>query len=849
MASLDDILSDPAQRARLPAGMRNNNPGNIKYVGQDVPGLIGPSSNTDQGDPQAVFATPQAGMAAMYHLLARKYNGGKTTPNSLIAGDGGWTPGNYAAAANVAKAAGIGPDDDINMNDPEAAAKFMHGLIIQEHGSSGNLYPISMVQEAITGNNAAAASPALPNSAQAGQSGPVTIAAVPSASVLPGGAQIQPAAYTANPSAPAQNPVSSAISKLFTGEQKQQQQNATQLALAKNQIAQIQPVVGTYRDPFNGLEGVTPPAQQQQSASPVTAQQPAANNTIDPFAGLTGGNTPEDARIQQNTALSQLPYGLGTAAAFGAGFGRGVQNTVLGGQQLLGHGMQSIGLGNYGGNWLVNDANAGLERGAQEVAPFQQQSPIATGTGQLAGAVTGALPLGAGVGAGATRLGAAGRSVAAGGLPVIARPTMLGAAGTGALVGGAAGALQTPVDPNSQNYWQDKAWDTGLGAAGGGLLGIGGRAIGQGLSGIAATPQAQYLMQQGVVPTYGQMIGGAAARTEAKLTSVPIAGDAIAGAQQRAVQQFNAAAYDQALAPIGERFEGNISQVGHEGIEQVKNKIQNVYDTVLPQMQFAADPQFVQEVRAATQLTAALPPIQQQQFQTIVGNQLGKLNPNGTMDGETLKGAQSELTRIASGYLKDPSFDNRQLGDAIMQVRQSLMTGAERSSPPDTAQQLQAADAAWAQFSRLRAAASSIGAMNREGVFTPANLQSAVRAGSNSVGKGDVATGSALMQDLSGAGQSVLGNTYPNSGTPGRLGLMALGGAAVGSGGVSALPALATGGLAHLAYSPTGQRIVNNLLFSRPQMMQQLGQNVTGLSRIGAPGTLATMLGPRTPQE
>ncbi len=179
---LNGYLSDPARRATLPAGMRNNNPGNIKFVGQKIPGIVGPSTNTDQGDPQAVFDTPESGMRAMYSLLGKKYAGGKTTPNSMIAGDMGWTPGNYQAAANVAKYAGIGPDDDIGFNDPQKAARFMRGLMMQEHGKSSSLYPDSMIMSAIGGQPAQVAStdPAIgmpqtattrpaPSAAQSGQ--------------------------------------------------------------------------------------------------------------------------------------------------------------------------------------------------------------------------------------------------------------------------------------------------------------------------------------------------------------------------------------------------------------------------------------------------------------------------------------------------------------------------------------------------------------------------------------------------------------------------------------------------------------------------------------------------------
>lgn len=169
---LGALLSDPSKRSALPAGMRNNNPGNIKFVGQKIPGIVGPSVNTDQGDPQAVFATPEAGMNAMFQLAKKKYDGGKRTTNDLIAGNMGWTPGNYDAAANVARSMGLRPTDDLNLNDPQMAAKFLRGLIIQEHGKSGALYPEQMIMSAIGGasQQVASAQPMTATDAIAAQS-------------------------------------------------------------------------------------------------------------------------------------------------------------------------------------------------------------------------------------------------------------------------------------------------------------------------------------------------------------------------------------------------------------------------------------------------------------------------------------------------------------------------------------------------------------------------------------------------------------------------------------------------------------------------------------------------------
>ncbi|TIS38962.1 MAG: hypothetical protein E5Y35_13160, partial [Mesorhizobium sp.] len=137
--------------ASLPAGMRNNNPGNIKFVGQRVPGIIGPSQNTDQGDPQAVFDSPYSGMRAAASLALRKNQGGATTVDQLVAGQGGWTPGNHAAAANIANTMGISPTTPIDLAQPSQMKNFLRGLVTQEHGPAGRLYSDNLISSAVDG--------------------------------------------------------------------------------------------------------------------------------------------------------------------------------------------------------------------------------------------------------------------------------------------------------------------------------------------------------------------------------------------------------------------------------------------------------------------------------------------------------------------------------------------------------------------------------------------------------------------------------------------------------------------------------------------------------------------------
>jgi murein DD-endopeptidase MepM/ murein hydrolase activator NlpD len=139
--------------SKLPAGMRNNNPGNLKF-NPDVKweGLVGPSENTDQGDFQAVFNSPLMGMRATAKLLTNKYKkyGLNTFSKIIQTPNIGWTPGASAAQVeNAAKQAGFGPNDVLDLDNPEILAKVMRGIIAQEHGPSSSLYSDDLIKQGI----------------------------------------------------------------------------------------------------------------------------------------------------------------------------------------------------------------------------------------------------------------------------------------------------------------------------------------------------------------------------------------------------------------------------------------------------------------------------------------------------------------------------------------------------------------------------------------------------------------------------------------------------------------------------------------------------------------------------
>lgn len=505
-------------------------------------------------------------------------------------------------------------------------------------------------------------------------------------------------------------------------------------------------------------------------------------------------------QIQQQAQQGAQP---GYLASLGAGLGHGLGSTVLGAQQLLGRGLTAVG-SDHVGPWLTNDAEQGIKNLDSQVQPYAAANPLTTTAGKIGGNIVGTAPIAA----------LAPEALAA---------TTMGRIGTGAAIGAASGAT-APVDPASQNYWGEK----GQQALTGGAWGAGGAALANALGGIVggANGAAQRrLADAGVTMTPGQILGGGAARTEEKLTSVPILGDFIKNAQQRSVQSFNRASYDNALEPLGQTLPRDIP-IGSEAVQAVRNRIGQVYQSIEPRANFVADQNFNADVGAIRNNLAQTAPATLQQFDNIVQNQVtNKLQHGYVLDGRQWGNTRSEISTMARNQtLGNATPDNRALAGALGELNDAINAGVGRSSPPDVLPDLARANAAYARYKQIENAAGSAGASNNGNVFTAAQFQNAIRRGSTS---GQKATNSGLNAQFGADAQDVLGAKYPNSGTPGRAAIMAalgaLGGHAVLPPGV-ATPAIGAGALAALPYTGLGQRATQALLMARPQFSQPVGQ-------------------------
>lgn len=114
---------------------------------------------------------------------------------------------------------------------------------------------------------------------------------------------------------------------------------------------------------------------------------------------------PAQPSMDVGDIVVSLPRSIAeTAQSTAAGFGRGVGNVALTGQDWLGRAASSLGA-DMVGDWLRRDAAMGQRRQTAEAAPYQERNPLAFSAGKIGGEVTGTLPV---LRAGGAALGAAG---------------------------------------------------------------------------------------------------------------------------------------------------------------------------------------------------------------------------------------------------------------------------------------------------------------------------------------------------------------------------------------------------------------------------------------------------------
>jgi len=498
--------------------------------------------------------------------------------------------------------------------------------------------------------------------------------------------------------------------------------------------------------------------------------------------------------------------------------GMGLADPVHGGAQLLTKMLPEsvVSAGNNLNNWLADKTGlvaklpeGGVdqqvrEREAAYQAERQAATPKTAGGQQapgvdwwrMAGNVASPVNLALGAAGPVAGAGLATRSAAGAGL-------------------GLASGLLNPVT-NDGDFATEKAKQAGIGLLGGAAAPVVVAGVGRVVSPAASVnPRLALLRNEGVDTSIGQTLGGRWNAAEEKLMSVPILGDAIARARARSLDQFNGAAINRASGAVGQP----IDDIGQAGVARAANAVGGAYDdaaTMVPNVRF--DQQFVNDLTQLRGMARSLVPDMRRKFEDklrdVVGGRTSQAN---AMLPDTFKSVDSEIGGLAAKYGRSTVASEQELGDAFRQLQALLRDQASRTNPA-YADALNAANAGYANLVRVEGAAKA--AKNNSGVFTPAQLNGAVQSADNSVRKRAVSHGTALMQDLADAGQSVIGNKVPNSFTTDRA-MMA--GGALGSYLLNpAIPAALLGGAA--LYSPPAQALLRGLVASRPDAAEAVAR-------------------------
>lgn len=419
-------------------------------------------------------------------------------------------------------------------------------------------------------------------------------------------------------------------------------------------------------------------------------------------------------------------------------------------------------------------------------------------------------------------------------------PSMLSKILTGAALGAAGGAL-APVasGKDQQRFWANKGEQAVTGSVVGGAIPAVVKGVRRVISPAASVNGAvNKLLGAGIRLTPGQALGGIAARTEDKARSFLGLGDAITAAQRRGEADLNMAVINGGLELVGPmaQMPSRALRPGHDGITQLRNTTQIAYNNLVPHLHADLnDTQFYSNIQLLRNHIAQMPQQEQDAINHIIDREVGhRMDPAGRLIGTDLQDAMSAMRDHAASFGRSSSKYERDAGEVLKAFQVELRDLLERTNP-QYANEFAKINTAYRILKTVDRAASSVA--SPEGVFTPSQFHSAVKAGDFSKDKRAFSEGGAFLQNLSGPAKTIMSSHYNDSGTAGRLALSA---GAVASGFASPAIPLALLG-ASAMYVPGIQKHVVNALTRRPDFARPLSDllNVSGTYVV--PGAAAAV--------
>ena len=370
---------------------------------------------------------------------------------------------------------------------------------------------------------------------------------------------------------------------------------------------------------------------------------------------------------------------------------------------------------------------------------------------------------------------------------------------------------------------EDRAKEAALGAvgsiAGEQAVNLGGKA----LRGPVAQDFVAGLYEKGVRPTLAQALGGGWKEAEEKMTSLPFVGSAVQRAQKRALESFNTASVKEIINELNtglmEQGEGRnlipaganavnqeftkIGKIepGAKGLEHAYDAVSKVYNDLAEHTKGTITPQLAEQLTAAKDRMHSISDEAGKSFDSLFDQYIGgRIDPNGFVDGRTMKEIDSDLTSLISDLKGGGSVD-KNMASAFESIQNSFDSMMDQMNP-GYAGIKRNADAAYRKLALLgKASTSSVGSE----LATPANLAQQLRAEDTSKWNKNFAMNKSDWTDWARQNIELMGNKFPESGTAARSAI-----ADLVTGGIASnfgmLPeAMALYGTSRAAWSPRVQ--------------------------------------------
>jgi len=493
-----------------------------------------------------------------------------------------------------------------------------------------------------------------------------------------------------------------------------------------------------------------------------------------------------------------------------SGFMMGLKDPITGGAQMLPRALAGVtsGFGAYQNpvsQFFTSEAQRVDELARAEEQAYQQQRQARGETGfdvpRLAGNVINP-----------ASIAPAARAVQ------LARGAGYGATAQAVAGGAVSGAMQ-PVTGEGE-FAPQKAEQIGVSAVtaplGEKIVSAAGRVLNP-----LVSKAEQTMRDLGITPTTGQTLGGQFATIEDFAQNLPLIGESISNARQRVLFDFNKSIINKALDKVKDKLPADV--VGRDAIKYASDQVSDKYDEVLAKMSFDLDFATTSNILSSLSKNTSLSADQRQKVSEALNNIVFSKFSGQKLDGKTFKGVESDLRKKASDYLTSGTASEKEIGEALSGVLGVMKKELYFQNPKQTPQ-LRRVDSAYSDLSVINIAAANSGADS--GVFTPKQFSVAVRQADKTRNKSAFAKGTAKSQQISDAGVQVLGNQSKAT-LEGNIATRVAGGY-----GMFTEPVIAAGLVTGVPtmYSPAGQKALDMLLRSRPDLMKKAGGMLTGAS-------------------